>query len=122
MLELGLRFPDPATVVVSLNEDGEIEEAASQPFAGPLDAAAQKELHWYLEVYPVQYMTEVDDDRAERIAAQAARLGCGAVRGGICAHATPNGCSIAFRIMPSRAGCSPSAPRILRSWPSRGSC
>ncbi|HRI93862.1 MAG TPA: CHAT domain-containing protein, partial [Accumulibacter sp.] len=70
MLELGLRFPDPATVVVSLNEDGDIQEVASQPFAGPLDVTAQQDLHWYLEVYPVHYMTEVDDDRAKRLAAQ----------------------------------------------------
>lgn len=68
MLELGLLFPGPDTVVVSLNEDGEIAEATPQPFAGPIDVAAQQDLHWYLEVYPVHYMTEIDDDRAARIA------------------------------------------------------
>jgi hypothetical protein len=42
MQELGRRFPDPVTVIVSLNEDNEIKEAASQSFAGQLDAIVQK--------------------------------------------------------------------------------
>lgn len=70
MLELGLRFPDPATVVVGLNEDGTIDEAEPQPFHGPLSPAEQQDLHWYLEVYPAHYMTEIDDERAVQIAAK----------------------------------------------------
>jgi hypothetical protein len=65
--ELGLRFDDPAHVVVSLNEDGQIQSAPAQPFTGPLDQDAQRDLQWYLEVYPAQYTTELDDDRAARI-------------------------------------------------------
>jgi hypothetical protein len=61
--ELGLRFDDPARVVVFLNEDGEIQFAPAQPFTGPLDQKAQRDLEWYLEVYPVQYTTEIDDER-----------------------------------------------------------
>jgi hypothetical protein len=34
---LGLRFDDPAQVVVFLNEDGRIHSAPAQPFTGPLD-------------------------------------------------------------------------------------
>lgn len=84
MLELGLHFPSPAIVVVSLNEDGTIDQAEPHAFTGPLDAAAQQDLHWYLEVYPAHYMTEVDDERAGRIAEQAARLGREFVQRGIC--------------------------------------
>lgn len=70
MLELSLRFPDPTHVIVSLNQDGEIEDAEPQAFIGPLDIKAQKDLHWHLEVYPAHYMTEIDDDRAAHIAAR----------------------------------------------------
>jgi tetratricopeptide (TPR) repeat protein len=66
-LELGLRFDDPAHVVVFLNEDGQIQFAPAQPFNGPLDHGAQRELQWYLELYPVQYTTELDDERASEI-------------------------------------------------------
>jgi hypothetical protein len=65
--ELGLWFDDPAHVVVFLNEDGETQSAPAQPFTGPLDHEAQRDLPWYLEVYPAQYTTELDDDRAARI-------------------------------------------------------
>jgi hypothetical protein len=65
--ELGLRFDDPAHVVVFLNEDGRIQSAAAQTFSGPIDRAAQRDLRWYLEVYPVHYMTELDDARAAEI-------------------------------------------------------
>jgi hypothetical protein len=63
--ELGLRFDDPTHVVVFLNEDGQIQSAPAQPFSGPIGQAAQRELQWYLEVYPVQYTTEVYHVRAE---------------------------------------------------------
>src|SRR5215470_15561846 len=65
--ELSLRFDDPAHVVIALNEDGRIQSAPAQPFIGPLDQEAQRDLQWYLEVYPVQYTTEIDDKRAAEI-------------------------------------------------------
>jgi tetratricopeptide (TPR) repeat protein len=66
--ELGLRFDDPAHVVVTLNEAGRLQTAKAQEFAAPLDAEVQRDLQWYFEVYPVQYTTEIDDERASRIA------------------------------------------------------
>jgi hypothetical protein len=66
--ELGLRFDDPTHVVVTLNEARRVQPAKSQEFVTPLDAEAQRDLQWYFEVYPVQYTTEIDDERASRIA------------------------------------------------------
>jgi tetratricopeptide (TPR) repeat protein len=66
--ELGLRFDDPAHVVVTLNDAGRLQTAKAQEFVAPLDADAQRDLQWYFEVYPVQYTTEIDDERASRIA------------------------------------------------------
>ena len=66
--ELGLRFDDPGHVVVTLNEAGRLQPAKAQEFVAPLDAEGQRDLQWYFEVYPVQYTTEIDDDRARRIA------------------------------------------------------
>ena len=68
--ELGLRFDDPTHVLVSLNEAGRLQRAKAQEFVAPLDAEAQQDLQWYFEVYPVQYTTEIDDERASRIAEQ----------------------------------------------------
>jgi tetratricopeptide (TPR) repeat protein len=66
--ELGLRFDDPTHVVVTLNEAGRLQTAKAQDFTAPFDAEAQRDLQWYFEVYPVQYTTELDDERASRIA------------------------------------------------------
>jgi tetratricopeptide (TPR) repeat protein len=66
--ELGLRFDDPAHVVVTLNHGRRIQTARAQEFVAPFDAEAQRDLQWYFEVYPVQYTTEIDDERARRIA------------------------------------------------------
>jgi tetratricopeptide (TPR) repeat protein len=66
--ELGLRFDDPAHVVVTLNQGRRIQTARAQEFVAPLDAEAQRDLQWYFEVYPVQYTTELDDERASRVA------------------------------------------------------
>jgi tetratricopeptide (TPR) repeat protein len=74
-LELSLLFPDLEHVVVRLHVDGDITDAAPQPFSSPLDATAQHDLHWYLEVYPAHYTTEVDDARAARLADQLPRWG-----------------------------------------------
>jgi hypothetical protein len=66
--ELGLRFPDPGTVVVRLDQDGGFDETPAQTFEAPLGPEAQEEPRWYLEVYPVQYTTEIDDEHAARVA------------------------------------------------------
>jgi len=44
--------------------------APPQSFAPPLDQQTRQDLAWYLETYPVQYTTEVDDERAAGIAAK----------------------------------------------------
>jgi tetratricopeptide (TPR) repeat protein len=74
-IELTLRFATPRQVIVRLTEDGEPTETEALPFQSPLHAADQRELQWYLEVYPTQYTTEVDDARAARIADQLSRWG-----------------------------------------------
>ena len=66
--ELGLRFDDATHVVVTLNEAGRLQTAKARELVAPLDAEAQRDLQWYFEVYPVQYTTEIDDERASRIA------------------------------------------------------
>ncbi len=65
-LELNLRFPDPEHVIISL--DGETTEAL--PFSMPLHREEHEELRWYLETYAAHYTTEVDDQRAARLAQQ----------------------------------------------------
>ena len=67
-MELILNFPDPAQVVVELIGEGRPQRTAPLPFAGPLTAADQDDLHWYREVYPTSYATELDDERAAAIA------------------------------------------------------
>ena len=57
-------------VAVRLDEDGGTDEAVAQKFASPLDATAQTDLQWYLERYPAQSGTDVDDARARAIAAR----------------------------------------------------
>jgi hypothetical protein len=66
--ELGLRFDDPAHVVVTLNHGRRIQTARAREFVAPFDVKAQGDRQWYFEVYPVQYTTEIDDERAARIA------------------------------------------------------
>jgi len=66
--ELLLQFSDQNHVSISLNEGGRVQRAQEQPFKPPLDAEVQRDLQWYFEVYPVQYTTEIDDERASRVA------------------------------------------------------
>ncbi|MBF0375450.1 MAG: CHAT domain-containing protein [Alphaproteobacteria bacterium] len=67
-LELNLNFSSPDRVSVHLlDSERQLDEADPQPFAGPLDETAQQDLHWYLEVYPTAYTTDVDDARAAAI-------------------------------------------------------
>jgi tetratricopeptide (TPR) repeat protein len=65
-LELNLRFPTPRQVIIRLDDD----ESELLPFRGPLTVPDQQDLHWYLEVYAAQYAADVDDERAQRIAAK----------------------------------------------------
>jgi hypothetical protein len=74
-IELTLRFPNPRQVIVRLTEDGEPTETDTLPFQSPLQASDQRDLQWYLEVYPTHYTTEVDDAQAARIADQMPRWG-----------------------------------------------
>src|SRR5271154_1855720 len=66
--ELSLTFPDAGHVQVALRLNDAYSEAPAQPFAPLLDAKTREELTWYLEIYPVHYTTEIDDDRAAGIA------------------------------------------------------
>ena len=66
MLELTLNFTTADQVTVSFDDE------TSEPivFSSPLTEQNQKDLRWYMEDYASGYMTEVDDRRAEQIAAQ----------------------------------------------------
>jgi tetratricopeptide (TPR) repeat protein len=66
MLELTLNFTTADQVTVSF--DDETSEAIA--FRSPWTEQHQKDLRWYVETYSTRYMTEVDDRRAEQIAAQ----------------------------------------------------
>jgi hypothetical protein len=66
MLELTLNFTTADQVTVSF--DDETSEAIA--FSPPWTEQHQKDLCWYVETYSTRYMTEVDDRRAEQIAAQ----------------------------------------------------
>ena len=66
MLELTLNFTTADQVTVSFDDE------TSEPivFSSPWTEQNQKDLRWYMEDYASGYMTEVDDRRAEQIAAQ----------------------------------------------------
>jgi tetratricopeptide (TPR) repeat protein len=66
MLELTLNFTTADQVTVSF--DDETSDAIA--FSSPWTEQHQKDLRWYVETYCTGYMTEVDDRRAEQIAAQ----------------------------------------------------
>ncbi|MBW4484117.1 MAG: CHAT domain-containing protein [Tildeniella torsiva UHER 1998/13D] len=70
-LELNLRFPDPSQVVIKLGE----VESDRLDFASPLSANVLEDIRWYLEVYSAQYTADVDDQRAEAIAANLSTWG-----------------------------------------------
>jgi len=63
-MELNLSFPDPARFIVRLDDD----ETTPLDFHSPLKPQDQQDLKWYLEIYAAHYTTDVDDERAERIA------------------------------------------------------
>jgi hypothetical protein len=65
-LELILNFSATNQLTVSLAG----ESSGPIAFQSPLTDADLQELRWYLEQYAAQYGTEIDDDRAARVAVQ----------------------------------------------------
>jgi hypothetical protein len=63
-VELNLRFPEINQVIVRFDEN----ETDTLDFESPISEEDQKKIQWYLEVYAAQYTTEVDDERAKKIA------------------------------------------------------
>jgi len=64
-MELHLHFSDPAHVMVKYDD----RDSGTLDFHAPLDASALDDIRWYFEVYASRYATDVDDERAARIAA-----------------------------------------------------
>ena len=75
-LELNLTFADAEHVQVSLRGEHRVPDPPAQAFSPPLDRKVRADLTWYLETYPVHYTTELDDVRAEAIAAKLPEWGC----------------------------------------------
>ena len=69
--ELNLRFPNNNQVVVKFDE----QETEKIDFVSPLNEEDLQDIRWYLETYAAQYTTDVDDERANRIAAKLPRWG-----------------------------------------------
>jgi hypothetical protein len=65
-LELTLSFAAIDRVTVALTNRSPI----SIPFASPFAKADWEDMQWYIESYPVQYVADVDDRRADRIVAK----------------------------------------------------
>ncbi|MEW6491254.1 MAG: CHAT domain-containing protein [Cyanobacteriota bacterium] len=63
-MELNLRFPEVNQVIVKFDD----VETDTLDFASPISEEDQKDIQWYLEVYATRYTTEVDDERAKKIA------------------------------------------------------
>ncbi len=63
-VELNLRFPEINQVIVRFDEN----ETDTLDFESPISEEDQKNIQWYLEVYATRYTTEVDDERAKKIA------------------------------------------------------
>ncbi len=64
--ELNLEFPTENQVIVHFND----QHSDRLDFQSPVTEEDQKDIHWYLEVYAYLYTTDVDDKRADKIAAQ----------------------------------------------------
>lgn len=68
-LELRLEFIGADHVsALLLGPRGVLGTTTPAPFTPPLDEPARKELHWYLEVFPVRYTADIEDDRAAEVA------------------------------------------------------
>jgi hypothetical protein len=64
MNELILSFPNTGQVMVRLDD----ESTNPLAFNTPLSEEEHHDISWYLEVYGIQYTTDIDDERAETIA------------------------------------------------------
>lgn len=62
-LELNLRFPKPAQVIVRLGDN----ETEALPFSNPITAKDRDDLRWYVEVYAAHALGDPDDREALRI-------------------------------------------------------
>jgi hypothetical protein len=70
-VELNLRFPQINQVIVKFDD----VETDTLDFSSPISEEDQKDIQWYLEVYATRYTTEVDDERAKKIADQLPKWG-----------------------------------------------
>ena len=69
--EFNLEFPSENQVIVHFND----QHSDKLDFQSPITEEDQKDISWYLEVYAYLYTTDVDDKRADKIAAQLPILG-----------------------------------------------
>ncbi|MEK8016568.1 MAG: tetratricopeptide repeat protein [Candidatus Parabeggiatoa sp.] len=69
--ELNLEFPSENQVIIHFNE----QHSEPLNFQSPVTEEDQKDIRWYLEVYAYLYTTDVDDKRADKIAARLPLLG-----------------------------------------------
>jgi len=70
-IEFNLEFPSENQVIVHFND----QHSDKLDFQSPITEEDQKDISWYLEVYAYLYTTDVDDKRADKIAAQLPILG-----------------------------------------------
>ncbi|HEC84913.1 MAG TPA: CHAT domain-containing protein, partial [Thioploca sp.] len=69
--ELNLEFTTENQVIVHFND----QHSDKLGFQSPVTEEDQKDIRWYLEVYAYLYTTDVDDNRAAKIAARLSILG-----------------------------------------------
>ena len=67
-MELSLHFPKPDQLIVKLRSSGFLNETKILPYTILVPESGEDDLRWYMETYPVQYTTDVDDIRASSIA------------------------------------------------------
>jgi hypothetical protein len=65
-LEFNLEFPTENQVIVRFNG----QKSDTVNFQSPITSENLKDIHWYLEIYAALYTTEIDDQRAQKIAQQ----------------------------------------------------
>jgi hypothetical protein len=65
-LELKVRFTSPDRFAIKFDD----RKTDALEFKAPVNDGDRADIRWYLESYAAQYMTDVDDLSAERIAAQ----------------------------------------------------
>jgi tetratricopeptide (TPR) repeat protein len=69
--ELNLEFPTENQVIIHFHD----QHSDRLDFQSPVTEEDQKDISWYLEVYAYLYTTDVDDKRADKIAARLPILG-----------------------------------------------